>query len=157
MNIEEWKHGRQLWAPVIGRLLLAFGEIEYCLIICLGPLDGHHALDKLKASDFKKKASESLRVLSINHSARPGAKRAIQLLNQAIKLAEYRNLVAHNPLTIGAYTDEMGDIQFRLVVSSLRNHKKSIALSDLQEVAEATECVAAELHNTIYDLWTQRE
>ena len=157
---DEWTQGRQVWAPVIGRLLLAFGEIEYCLMICLGPLDDRQNWGKLLTPEFKEKASKSIRVLEDKHKhAAPAAStKAIRLLNESIKLAEYRNLVAHNPLNIGAYTENSeDDIRFRLVIGSLRNPEKLITLAELQEVTEAAESVAAELHDIIHYLWWHYE
>jgi hypothetical protein len=153
MDIQEWRQGRQIWAPVIGRLLLAFGEIEYCLMIILGPLGGHQAWERLKNSEFKKKISESIRVLDDNYVGHRAHKQTVRLLNESIKLATYRNLVAHNPLNVGPFSQD-GEIYFRLVIVSLKNHEKYVAFSELNEVAESSEYVALQLHELVHELWT---
>lgn len=153
MDIQEWRRGRQLWAPVIGRLLLSFGEIEYCLMIILGPLNGHQAWERLKASEFKKKASEAIRVLDNNYLGHRAHKQTVSLLNESMKLATYRNLVAHNPLNIGPFQQD-GKINFRLVIISLRNHEKHVVFSELNEAADSSEYVASQLHELVHELWT---
>lgn len=156
MDIDEWRNGRKVWAPVIGRLLLGFGEIEWCLMVCLGPLNDHEGRERWRTADFKKKASEAIRVLSEKHEEHRASKRAVRLINESIKLAACRNLVAHNQLNIGAYP-EGHDLKFRLVIASLRDGKKYITFSELTELAEAAENVASELHDTVNAIWSDRE
>lgn len=157
MDIEEWKQGRKVWAPIIGHLLLAFGEIEYCLMICLGPLDSHMTWSKVKDAGYKRKVSEAIRVLSEKHPDHIGAKNAIQLLNDSLNLVKVRNLVAHNPLNVAAYTAPDGDVQFRLAVGSLKNHENGIIFQELEDAALQAEALAAELHDVIHDIWISAE
>ncbi len=153
MNADEWNTGREKWAPLIGRLVLAFGEVEYCFMVCLGPLASHEYWPELKHSEFNKKAATSVQVLH-NYDRYPESKRAMFLINEAVKRAKVRNLVAHNPLNIVPNND-LSD--FHLAIGSLRNHEIHISEQELRTAMEEIEQIAAELHNIVNYIWTERE
>lgn len=157
MDIEEWNNGREKWAPLIGRLILAFGEVEYCFMVCLGPLDSHEGWPSLKHAKFKKKANKSIEVLTKKYSKFPESKRAIYLINEAVKRAKARNLVAHNPLNIAPYNDSNNNIEFHLIIGSLRNHQVHIAEAELTNIMEEIEQIASELHDIVNRIWTERD
>jgi len=157
VDIDEWNNGREKWAPLMGRLILAFGEIEYCFMVCLAPLNSHEGWEKLKHADFKTKASKSIAVLSSKYKRYPECKQAIYLINESIKRVKVRNLVAHNPLNIAPFNDVDGNIEFQLVIGSLRNHEIHINEKELTNTMKEIEEIATELHNIVNRIWTERE
>ena len=83
----------------------------------------------------------------------PISKRAISLINDAIKLAAYRNLVAHNPLNLNMFEAENGEYESRSVIRSLRNDEHYIDYETMIEVTSATQDVAGELYDITQHLW----
>ena len=72
-------------------------------------------------------------------------KKVSRILNETIKLAHSRNLVAHNPLYLDVYSDAEGDFKNTLSIRSLRDMEKHISLDSLTSLAEKAMRLESEL------------
>jgi hypothetical protein len=148
-----WREEQQKWIEPIGRLMIAFGRMEYSLRVCLLHLKDHQHWNNFKNKEFKAKASGSIKVLESVSEIHPPAQRAISLLNDAIRLAKYRNLIAHNPLSLDMFEDQSGDYKTRTAIRSLRDNETTIDYETLLDVVEAAELIEDELYVYTQHLW----
>ena len=64
------------------------------------------------------------------------------MLKNAKKLAEKRNIIAHNPLLLALY---YGDPDFQEIIQSIKNENDRITFDELEQIAESSEQVANDL------------
>jgi len=100
----------------------------------------------LKTQDFKVKANAAIKQVQTSCSNENTKRQLVHALNEAIKLAVDRNMVAHNPLHLGMYTSDAGGIDFRLEVFSLRDSSIVMSLDKLSQIANTANELAGALH-----------
>jgi hypothetical protein len=95
------------WRELVGRAILAFGEIEVISYRLLVGLPSERIFESVAHLPFARRVNLILQLLA----AKPGKGRPelVKLLKEAKRLAETRNLVAHNPMAVGVYRDEAKD------------------------------------------------
>jgi hypothetical protein len=86
-------------------------------------------------------------VLSAPENSTPGAGDMLELLNRAKKLAEHRNVVAHNAPAAHVYmTPDLERIQEVVVRISSNRGKKEVDMPRLRELLAEADSVGRELH-----------
>lgn len=124
------------WALMIGRVFIAFGAIEKLTHDCLvewlkDPIYEHLkncrlgtridlVIELVKAKDFKSDNIENF----------------ISLLNKTKKLAEKRNLLAHNPLLLDLFAGE-----FQEIIQSNVKSDVYITFDELERIMEESEAM----------------
>ena len=141
----EFEAAQQRWRYEVGRLILAFGEIEFGICQCLVHIPATNQWEALKNEDLKVKANAAIEHTQASNLASSTKQRLIHALNSAMQMAKDRNLIAHNPLHLGIFTSEAGGVDFRLQVFSLRNPSIIMTIDQLSAVAERATAVALEL------------
>ena len=139
------------WAPVIGKLFIAFGTIEGCVNTLLkewcsaktfahviaDPLERRVSL--LKSLAFEQNIGEHNReVLIVN-------------LNDVLAIATTRNLIAHNPLVMTIYLDDASNPALLEVVRSERS-EKTIEFDKLVAIGNRAKRLADALSQNSIDL-----
>lgn len=132
------------WATEIGRIVIAFGSIEHVTMLCLQQIPRDPIYKATSEFNLAPRLKLLLAVLEGNPD--PDAGLLAQLLGDAKKLAEDRNLIVHNPLMLDVYEDSDGGYQFRSAIHSLKNAEKHLTLADLVTVREKAERLTTDLY-----------
>jgi hypothetical protein len=126
------------WAPLIGRLFIAFGGIERTTHECIREWAGetihkHVARSRLSARlDLAADLAET-------RDASESMKRALKTaLRQARDLAKHRNLIAHNPLCLVLLQEGINSDLLEAIASSI-DEEKHMSLGELEEIVETAE------------------
>lgn len=134
------------WEPLIGRLFLAFGSIERTTHECIRNWAGE------KIHKHFTRASLSARIelaidLAASQEVTEATKSAFcRALEQAKRLAQHRNHVAHNPLCLVLLQDDL-EPSF---LEAIAHNNKILSYEDLSSIVENAEHVAEELsHNFV--------
>ena len=137
------------WATLIGRMFIAFGNIERTTHECIRDWAGdqihkHFAKARLSAR------IELARDLACSQDASPMTKDAFsQSLTRAKNLAKYRNLVAHNPLCLMLLQESLSN-PFLEVVCHINDDSQYLSYEELSEIVTTTEdCAEKLLHQYI--------
>lgn len=136
-----------VWRFQIGRLVLAMGEVEYCLRRCLVEIPEVDRWHELKDEDFKVKATAAIRHVQASGFKAALKKRLVTVINKAIRLAPVRNLVSHSPVHLSEYRSGDGKRHMiRFEAFSLRNSDKTMTLRELTAIAKEAIRIAADFH-----------
>jgi hypothetical protein len=138
---EAHEEEREVWAVLIGRMILAFSEIEHLALISIDFAQPY--LVKFGASLLFEKRVELLIQILEPHAIEVELKSTyIENLRKAQKLAETRNLISHNPvlLTFSTETDS-GKLSSGGTITSVRNENKQMTLLKMRNyVQEVIAC-----------------
>jgi len=145
MNDKDHEKEKEHWASLIGRLMLAFGNIEFQLCRCLVEIPEVSRHEELINHDFKKRATQAIKEIENAKLDKANSKKLINLLNECIKLAKKRNLIAHNPFNLSFYDTKDG-LGFRLEIVSLRNNDIFLEIGELESLVNKAEKYADELY-----------
>lgn len=137
------------WAPLIGRMFIAFGSIERTTHECIRDWAGE-IIHKHFANASLSARIDLARDLAEAQDATVGTQEAfVRSLLNAKKLVQNRNLVAHNPLCLVLLQDSL-DRDFLEAVAHHTNDRKLLSYEALVEVVGRTERCAEELiHNFV--------
>ena len=142
------------WCLAIGRLLVAFGKIEWFTYFLLCELPSEDIFDSVCSLSFSKRRGliEQLAEQRITDS---GLKAAILgLLKDAEKYSKIRNTVAHNPIELSLFDSSEG-IDLRHTISKFRadmdeRRKTEITLAELEEKCVSIERLAGKCYEMQY-------
>lgn len=142
-------HQDAAWELEVGRFVMAFGDIEHSVTLCLSWLPKDSIGDACKTLPLGIRLSLLEAILS---PSKHGLRRELFGVVRGVRThLERRNLIAHNGLQIGVYKD--GDrITFSQQIVSSRNHAKSINYAELVKLAKDVQVLARQLSNVALDL-----
>lgn len=130
------------WEILVGRLILKCGDIELKLLqlnwnmLLRTEVSGEISL--MNTNGMATKAKRIIELCEKYSLDEPWKSKFKTLLNEIILLAQYRNLVAHNPLFMDVYLTDEGEIMSFPVIQSLRDNRKRINLDELvQHISSA--------------------
>jgi hypothetical protein len=139
-----------LWAQLVGRFVLAFGEIEWGVCQALVRVPERNQFPAMKRCEFKVRATAAIKHTNDRVQDDAVRRALVRAINEGIKLADSRNLIAHNPAQIAIYTDgDEEDPVFRMEIISMLDETKFVTQPQLQALAEKAESVAAEMVNAL--------
>jgi hypothetical protein len=140
---------RTEWEPLVGRLILACGNVELFLLQLYWNLMLHSKYDEsIKYKNMGAKAKFIRLAVNDDFVDAELRKRIERALDLVIELAHKRNLVAHSPLYMDVYSDDVGNFTLIPSIRSLRDNEKHISFEDLIELNEKV----AELSNELQEL-----
>lgn len=142
---------RDQWESLIGRFILVCGNIELRLLQIHWNLS---IIDQVKIKKIKKfglanKARELLKTIDKRRLEIKLKERLNRILNATIEFAEYRNLVAHNPLSMSYYDDPQGRMLPPPIIISLRDNKEHISFKNLHSKLDEAKVIEAELYSLV--------
>ncbi len=126
------------WAALIGRLFISFGSIENITHACMLDWMKDPIYDHLKNMTFSRRVDLVVTLLSDQPFKKEFSEEFEIYFKSAKKLAEYRNLVAHNPLMLVLFT-ETGD--FQEAITHVHKEEKFIDFNELRAIVEEIEFV----------------
>lgn len=132
------------WAPLIGRLFIAFGYIEKATHACIREWAGetiHKHVARFPLATRLALAADLAESRDSSESLKREFKAA---LSQARDLAKDRNLVAHNPLCLVLLQDGVDPCLIEAIASNT-SEDKHMSLRELEEIVEAAERCSDEL------------
>lgn len=132
------------WAPLIGRLFIAFGGIERTTHECIREWAGetiHRHVARSSLSARLAPAADLAESRDASTSMKQGFKAA---LSQARDLSKHRNLVAHNPLCLVLLQGDIDSV-FLEAIASNTDDDKHMSLSELGDIVEAAERCSEDL------------
>ena len=120
------------WPTLVGKFLLAFGDIELISFF----LWERYFPGQTAPSNFRERTSKVIFHTQSDERISPAVG---DLLRSAMQIAEKRNTVAHNPLSVQVYRhSETGELTQKLTIGSQLS-KGYISDEDLVAVANQTQ------------------
>lgn len=135
------------WHGLIGRAIVACGDIELVTYKCLTYLPTEHIFEVVADLPFSKRIDLICKL--IEDKPLPDELRTdfLQLLTKSKKTAETRNIIAHNPLQVSVYEHEKtGDIFVRPEIQTIRKKQKILRLNDMRRFTAEVEELSSDLH-----------
>lgn len=142
------------WQNLIGRAIIASGDIELASYKCLTYLPSDDIFEIVADLPFAKRVDLICKI--IEEKPLPDDLRAdfLQLLSKAKKSAETRNLIAHNPVQISVYKHEKsGDVFLRPEIQAIRKKNKVMTLTDMRKFTAEVEELSMDIHAVMGQLF----
>jgi hypothetical protein len=133
------------WKICVGTAMLGFGEIELITLKCLEyfPKDNIY---KFASSLTLGRRIDLLMGILMERRNETEIENIFQMLGRAKKLAEFRNLLAHNPLMANVFEHKhTGDLEIKMLISAIRSGKNAVDLEDVKELSDEVESLASQL------------
>src|SRR5258708_7969899 len=89
---EQMDEQAAMWAHQIGRVVMAFGEIEWLVCQTLIHVPEKNQYERLKNHDFKVLAKHAIECVTERVTNKQARKALVHTINEAVKLAAERNL-----------------------------------------------------------------
>lgn len=135
------------WQQLVGQAMLRFGDVEYVSIMCLQALPYDKIANSASGLAFARRADLLIEMLEARSTRSDELDALIRGFRRARKLAETRNLIAHNPLLLTLYFDkDMETVEsMKHVIASSRGGSGQIDLDELKEFAAEVDSLASEM------------
>ncbi len=144
---------RNRWALAVGRLILAFGDIEWVSLQCLHALPRDSVYGSLATLPLGRRIALLCEILGARPDLGEAAETLSDLFGRAEELSRVRNLVAHNPTAFGVYHDEStGRIHLVDEISSSKNPNRALTYEELSSAASEAESLASALSEAFYQI-----
>ena len=124
------------WALMIGRVFIAFGAIEKLTHDCLIEWLKDPIYEHLKSSRLSTRIDLVIELVKAKDFKSDNVENFITLLNRAKKLAEKRNLLAHNPLLLDLFAGE-----FQEIIQSNLKDDVYMTFEELVRIVEESEAM----------------
>lgn len=131
---------REAWAPLLGRIVIAFGNIEHAAVSLIAAAT---------SQTFGGRASKlplQPRLQVLDGLLRPPSLDAPLVEHWSVALSRvedlrrnYRNAIAHGAPVVDIYEDRSGNVTFRLSHVSARLPVKSMTFAEIAKAASACE------------------
>jgi hypothetical protein len=143
------------FAPLVGKAILNFGLIEFSTLEVAELLLNETTVRKAEKLMFKARIALLIEMLIRRHEKGEAVIRLIRLLNEAIALADTRNMIAHNPLLIDISWDKEKYIHNPIICKYLDREKK-VTRQCLIKFCQDVEALAEELSDAIHSVLVER-
>jgi len=137
------------WAPLIGRMFIAFGSIERTTHECIRNWAGERIHKHFAKAPLSARIDLARDLAEAQDATEATKKAFVRSLLNAKDLAQNRNLVAHNPLCLVLLQDSL-DRPFLEAIAHNTDDSKFLSYEALVEIVGRTERCAEELiHNFV--------
>ena len=131
------------WERLIGRFVLAFGEIELLTFM----LWRHYGLAQVPSHNFKERAGVILTRLRADAT---NLSMLVPLLEQSLRLADKRNAVAHHPICAQVFRHtRTGELLIEMAVQSQTNDEY-ITDQELAALGDQTRDLAFQMYSLFH-------
>ena len=142
------------WEVLIGKAIIAFGEIELVTYKCLMYLPTEHIFEVVADLPFTKRIDLVCQLIQEKTLSDTIQDDFIKLLKNARQYAEIRNLIAHNPVQVSVYEHhKTGDFFVRPEIIALRKKGKVVDINRMRIFAKEIEALSSELINLMSGLF----
>jgi hypothetical protein len=137
---------RKTWGGLVGRFVLAFGDIENVTYMALAQIPRDAIFKSTSTLGFGKRADLVAELVQDHPEVSEAARsRLVKYLKEAKTLSETRNTLAHSPLMLKLYTHPQWT-HAELGIASVRNREKPITLTILRQSVRKAETLSAKLY-----------
>lgn len=133
------------WATLIGRVFMAFGTIEKLTHECLKEWLKDPIYDHLKKIRLSQRIDMVIDLIGAKPFEEKNIVKFVLLMKEAKKLAEKRNILAHNPLLLTLF---YGDPDFHEIIQHNFKENKYVTFDELKKIVKDSEMLATELIET---------
>ena len=137
------------WALEIGKLFVAFGSIESLTYTSIKAFSTDPIYKHLIKMRLSSRIDVVVDLVSNKKLSEPNKREFIDNLKKVKKLAEKRNLIAHNPLVLQLFDNETGQDVFREIILSVKNERMHIEFDELMVVSQEAEKLSSSLHRNM--------
>jgi len=135
------------WRYQIGELMIRFAEIESYIAGLLVCLPEENKFEKLKNEKFNKRCSVVINAAKSSSINKETIKTIVSCINQAMRLSETRNLIAHNPINLSL--ESIFDDNLRHEIRSYKNNDKYIELDELKDTVSKIQTCSNMLYEAL--------
>lgn len=145
---------RNKWGRLVGRFILAFGDIESITYLCIAKIPSERIFESASKLFFGKRVELILELLQSKKEVTGRTRELLSTaLNKSVKLSIKRNILAHSPIYMNIYEQEhTGELDFQEVIMSLRNQEESITYQELETLVEQAEALSMEVNDAYNEL-----
>jgi len=138
------------WHSLIGRSIVACGDIELVSYKCLTYLPSEDIIEIVADLAFTKRIDLICKLIEDKPIPQEIKSDFIDLLAKAKKTAETRNIIAHNPLQVSVYEHEKsGDLFVCPEIQTIRKKNKILRLQDMREFTAKVEELSSDLQAVV--------
>ena len=132
---------RPVWEMLVGRFMLAFGDIENATLLALERISSDSIMRTARSLLLAKRIELLTEILEAKEGISASARADfIETLARVKSLADKRNLIAHNPLILEFYEHgHTGELVSQGVIASTRNENKRINIGTMQKLVQQLE------------------
>jgi hypothetical protein len=137
---------RKTWGGLVGRFVLAFGDIENVTYMALSQIPRDTIFKSTASLGFGKRADLVSEIVQDHPEVSTAAQnRLVKYLKEAKALSEIRNILAHSPLMLKLYQHPQWN-HAELGIASARNRDKPITLAVLRTNVRKAETLSGKLY-----------
>lgn len=141
------------WALAVGRLLLAFGEIEHTTDECLSLFPRDSIFEAIAGMPLSRRLALVRGILVGRHDLAQEIAPLTNILDRVENLVTLRNTVAHNPMVMAFYKmDEAGDLRIADELPSKKGNRR-YTYQDIANAAAAAQSISLDMIETYYSLY----
>jgi hypothetical protein len=135
---------RNVWSLEIGKVFLAFGDVEYLTRCCLNVLPRDRIFDTTCNLRLAQRIDLILEILASRTDGERSNLRKLFLRAKALN--EKRNFLAHNPLVFEFYEHSDGNHIVMETIVSLKKPDKKMSLDEVKEFSREADELVAEMY-----------
>ena len=136
------------WVPVIGRLMLTFSQIEGITIDLLETWSNQPTFEQLRTLPLTRRVRLLLELATIQGHTDENVAFFTASLESLLPLLTYRNLIAHNPVSIVImFEDDVIPLREGIPKSPTSQHV--VSFDELTAVLQKTKVVKEGLYNAV--------
>ncbi len=149
LNLQEWQQ-------LVGKSIIAFGDIELVTYNCLTYLPSEHIFEVVSDLSFAKRIELISRIIESKDIPANLRDNFLELLAKAKEKAQVRNIIAHNPVQMSIYEHQKtGEILFQPEIAKIKKGNKVITIKDLQRFAEEVEELSVNLYSLMGQIFAK--
>ncbi|MCP3684054.1 MAG: hypothetical protein GY861_15340 [bacterium] len=155
-KVKDVRERRKKWMPIVGRFILAFGDIENVTYFAIKQLPVDKIYETSWKLNFGTRVDLVLELVNNLTKATAEMKEEFRtLLIEAKQLSVIRNTVAHSPLMLMVYQHKSEEWAFvhEESLANIRNAENSITIEKLTEYTDRAEVLATELYESYQKIY----
>jgi len=148
--MDDYEQELNEWRLLVGTAILSFGNIEFATIKCLTHLPRDNISKTTSSLPFGRRVDLIIELLEGQKENAAINSEFIIKLKRAKELAEWRNVLAHNPLATSVYEHKAtGDLLLEKTIKAERKKGKEIDLPKLKELASEISSLSSEIYYSL--------
>jgi hypothetical protein len=140
------------WAPLIGKLFIAFGTVERATHDCIRAWSNDVVYKHVKGMPFARRIDLAIDLVATQPFSDTSKATFIADFQATKILAQQRNVIAHSPLVLVLFSDE-GNAAIYEALASNTDEARHIEFDELEDIVKEAEALADKIN---YNLATFR-